>query len=61
MFRQSYREWLKRSSAPVEIQKELMRHSNLKTTVEIYGIEPTIGRAHRKANKGVVELLLGDK
>jgi integrase len=61
MFRHSYRAWLKRSATPVEIQKELMRHSNLKTTVEIYGIEPTVGAAHRKANRGVVKMLLGDK
>jgi len=27
-------------SAPVEVQKELMRHSNLKTTIEICGLEP---------------------
>jgi len=58
-FRHSYRAWLKRSNAPVEVQKELMRHSNLKTTVEIYGIEPELAPAHRTANSGVVKLLLG--
>jgi hypothetical protein len=30
MFRHSDRTWLKRFAAPAEIQKELMRHSNLK-------------------------------
>jgi len=39
-FRHSYRAWLKRFAAPAEIQKELMRHSNLKKTLEIHGIEP---------------------
>ena len=58
-FRHSYRAWLKRFAAPVEIQKELMRHSNLKTTIEIYGIEPGVASAHREANSGVVRALLG--
>jgi integrase len=58
-FRHSYRAWLKRFDAPVEIQKELMRHSNLKTTMEIYGIEPDLAPAHRKANSGVVKMVLG--
>jgi len=58
-FRHSYRAWLKRFAAPAEIQKELMRHSNLKTTLEIYGIEPEVAPAHREANSGVVKALLG--
>src|SRR5207249_2210812 len=57
-FRHSYRAWLKRYGAQVEIQKELMRHSNLKTTLEIYGIEPDLAPAHREANSGVVRMLL---
>ena len=58
-FRHSYRAWLKRYGAQIEIQKELMRHSNLKTTLEIYGIEPDVAPAHREANSGVVRVLLG--
>ncbi len=58
-FRHSYRAWLKRFDAPTEIQKELMRHSNLRTTLEIYGIEPNVTSAHREANSGVVRALLG--
>lgn len=58
-FRHSYRAWLKRADAPLEVQKELMRHSNLKTTVEIYGIEADVSPAHREANSGVVKMLLG--
>ena len=34
---------------PAEIQKELMRHSNLKKTLEIHGIEPDVAPAHREA------------
>jgi integrase len=58
-FRHSYRAWLMRFAASAEIQKELMRHSNLKTTLEIYDIEPEVGPAHREANSGVVRALLG--
>jgi hypothetical protein len=36
-----------------------MRHSNLKTTLETYGIEPDVASAHREANSGVVRALLG--
>lgn len=58
-FRHSYRTWLKRFAAPVEIQKELIRHSNLKTTLKIYGIELEVMPAHREANSEVVKMLLG--
>jgi len=47
-FPHSYRAWLKRFATPTEIQKDLMRHSNLRTTLEIYGIEPGAGPAHRE-------------
>jgi integrase len=57
--RHSYRAWLKRFAAPPETQKELMRHSNLKRTLEIHGIEPDVAPAHREANSGVVRALLG--
>ena len=43
---------------PAEIQKELMRHSNLKKTLEIH-IEPDVAPAHREATSGVVRALLG--
>jgi hypothetical protein len=36
-----------------------MRHSNLKTTLEIYGAEPDVAAAHREANNGLVRLRLG--
>ena len=59
-FRHSYRAGLKRFNTPLETQKELMRHSNLKTTVEVYGLETDVAPAHREANSGVVKMLLGD-
>ncbi len=58
--RHSYRNWLKKWNAPVEVQKELMRHANLKTTLDIYGLEPEVSVAHREANSGVVKMLLGN-
>jgi integrase len=36
-FRHSYRAWLKRTQAPIEIQQELMRHANIQTTLDTYG------------------------
>jgi hypothetical protein len=50
---------LKRCGTSLETQKELMRHANLKTISEIYGLDPDLTPAHRKANSGVVKVLLG--
>ncbi len=58
-FRHSYRAWLERCGAPVEVQKELMRHANLKATVEIYGLESVVASAEREANSKVVKMLFG--
>jgi integrase len=58
-FRHTYRAMLKRCDTSLETQKELMRHANLKTTSEIYGLDPDLTPAHRKANSGVVKVLLG--
>jgi hypothetical protein len=49
----------KRCGTSLETQKELMRHANLKTTSEIYGLDPDLTPAHRKANSAVVKVLLG--
>ena len=51
---------LKRCGTSLEVQKELMRHANVKTTSEIYGLDPELTPAHREANSGVVKMLLGD-
>jgi integrase len=58
-FRHSYRVWLKQFKAPLDVQKQLMRHANLKTTVEIYGIESEVPDEMREANGQVVKSLLG--
>jgi integrase len=36
-FRHSYRSWLDETGAPLTVQKELMRHASIQTTMNIYG------------------------
>ena len=57
-FRHSYRAWLKRVEAPMEIQQELMRHASLQTTADLYGKENEVTELHRQAHSGVVKLTL---
>ena len=35
-FRHSYRSWLDETGAPLTVQKELMRHASIQTTMNIY-------------------------
>jgi len=55
-FRHSYRSWLDETGAPLTVQKELMRHASIQTTMNIYGkaMTDTKRQAHRK----VVEMVL---
>lgn len=55
-FRHSYRAWLGEKGAKMDIQKDLMRHSNISTTMDIYG--GTFPEGLREANEKVVEGLL---
>ena len=57
-FRHSYRAWLGRTKAPIEIQQELMRHANIQTTLDIYGKELEVSEQHREANSKVVRMIL---
>ena len=36
-FRHSYRSWLDEIEAPIGVQRELMRHANIQTTMNVYG------------------------
>ena len=49
MFRHSYRSWLDETGAPLTVQKELMRHASIQTTMNIYGkaMTDTKRQAHR--------------
>lgn len=55
-FRHSYRSWLDEVKAPVGVQRELMRHANIQTTMNIYGRAMSDGK--RQANKNVVQMVL---
>ena len=55
-FRHSYRSWLDETGAPLTVQKELMRHASIQTTMNIYGKAMTDTK--RQAHTKVVELVL---
>ena len=55
-----HRASLKRCGTPLEDQKDLMRHANVKVTAEVYGLDRTLTPEHRKANTAVVKTLLGE-
>jgi len=55
-FRHSYRSWLDTGGASIGLQKELMRHASIQTTMNVYGRAMTADK--RKANTNVVEMVL---
>lgn len=55
-FRHSYRSWLDDTGAPTTVQKELMRHASIQTTLNIYGKAMTDSK--RQAHSKVVRLIL---
>jgi integrase len=55
-FRHSYRSWLDDTGAPVSVQKELMRHASIQTTMNVYGKAMTDSK--RRAHSRVVERVL---
>lgn len=58
-FRHSYRSWLDETGAPLTVQKELMRHASIQTTMNIYGKAMTDSK--RQAHSKVVELVLNSR
>jgi integrase len=36
-FRHTYRSWLDAAKTPLSVQQELMRHTDIRTTMNIYG------------------------
>ena len=54
-FRHSYRSWLDETGAPLTVQKELMRHASIQTTMNIYGKAMTDTK--RQAHSKVVEMV----
>lgn len=55
-FRHSYRSWLDDTGAPLTVQKELMRHASIQTTMNIYGKAMTDSK--RQAHSRVVEMVM---
>jgi integrase len=54
-FRHSYRSWLDDTGAPITVQKELMRHASIQTTMNIYG--KAMADSKRQAHSKVVETI----
>ena len=58
-FRHTYRSLLDETGAPVGVQQKLMRHSNVATTMNVYG-NSTL-RVKQGANSKVVQMLIKPK
>lgn len=55
-FRHSYRSWLDETNAPGGVQRELMCHASIQTTMIVYGQAMTDSK--RKAHNNVVQTVL---
>ena len=55
-FRHSYRSWLDQTEAPIGVQRELMRHVSIQTTMNVYGRAMTDSK--RQAHNNVVQMIL---
>ena len=55
-FRHTYRSLLDETGAPIGVQQKLMRHSNVSTTMNVYG-NATL-RAKQQANSKVVQMVM---
>jgi integrase len=56
-FRHTYRTWLDSTGAPIAMQRELMRHASIETTMNVYG-RAVMSDAKRQANSQVVQMAL---
>jgi integrase len=55
-FRHTYRAWLDATGAPLGVQQKLMRHADIRTTMNVYG--DALMESKRKANSKVVRMVL---
>ena len=55
-FRHTHRTWLDSVGTPVRVQQKLMRHSDIRTTMNLYGDAATDDM--RKAHEKVVNIAL---
>ena len=55
-FRHSFRSWLDETDAPIGVQRELMRHASIQTTMNVYGRATT--ESKRQAHTNVIQMVL---
>lgn len=55
-FRHSFRSWLDQTEAPIGVQRELMRHASIQTTMNVYGRAMTDSK--RQAHSNVVQMVM---
>jgi integrase len=55
-FRHTYRTWMGSNGTPLGIQKDLMRHADIKTTMNVYG--GSMPQEMRDANAAVVKMAI---
>ena len=55
-FRHTYRAWMGQNQTPLTVQKDLMRHADIKTTMNVYG--GSMPEAMREANSQVVRMAI---
>ena len=58
-FRHTFRSLLDETGAPLKVQQELMRHADIRTTMNIYG--KAMERSKREAHGKVVRLVLASQ
>lgn len=54
--RHTYRAWLDETKAPMTVQKDLMRHASIQTTMNVYG--GALSESMRDANSKIVSLVM---
>jgi integrase len=54
--RHTYRSWLDAAGTPIAVQQELMRHSDIRTTLNLYG--DVVTDEMRQAHSKVVRMAL---
>lgn len=54
--RHTYRAWLDETKAPMAVQKDLMRHASIQTTMNVYG--GSLADSLREANSKIVNLVM---
>lgn len=55
-FRHTYKAWLGDSGTPLEIQKDLLRHADIRTTANVYG--GSLLESMRAANSKIVRMVI---